>query len=179
MIRTRWYKVFADLWGNRGRTLVVALAIAVGVYAVGVIIDAQELLMREHDIDQAAALISSASVRTLPFDDDLAERVVQMEDVSAAEGRHTAGVYVYDDQGNRKDLLITAVPDFQNMTVDRVTPADGAWPPRTNEIILERLALDFLDVAIGDELLLELPDGAIKRLHVAGTGFDAQQFSRF
>ena len=41
MIRTRWYKVFSDLWGNRGRTLVVALAIAVGVYAVGVIIDWQ------------------------------------------------------------------------------------------------------------------------------------------
>ena len=177
MIRTRWYKVFADLWGNRGRTLVVALAIAVGVYAVGVIIDAQELLSREHDIDQAGALISSAVVRTLPFDDDLAQRVAQMEDVSAAEGRHTADVYVYNDQGLRQDLLITAVPDFQNMTVDRVTPEAGAWPPRMNEIILERLALDFLDVGIGEELLVELPNGAIKRLLVAGTGYDAQQFS--
>jgi putative ABC transport system permease protein len=177
MIRTRWYKVFADLWGNRGRTLVVALAIAVGVYSVGVIIDAQELLSREHDSDQAEAVIAAASIHTMPFDDDLAERVVQMEEVSAAEGRHTADVYVYDAGGLRKDLRITAVPDFNEMTVDRITPVDGAWPPRTNEIVLERLTLDFLDVAIGDILFIELPDGATKKLEIAGTGFDAQQFS--
>lgn len=177
MIRTRWYKVFADLWGNRGRTLVVALAIAVGVYSVGVIIDAQELLSREHDSDQAAALIAAATIHTMPFDDDLAERVAQMEEVSAAEGRHTADVYVYDASGLRKDLHITAVPDFNVMMVDRITPVDGTWPPRTNEIVLERLALDFLDVAIGDILFLELPDGATKKLEIAGTGFDAQQFS--
>jgi putative ABC transport system permease protein len=183
MIRTRWYKVFNDLWGNRGRTLVVALAIAVGVYAVGVIIDAQELLTREHDSDRTEALISAATIYTTPFDDDLVERVAQMEGVIAAEGRHTAEVFVYDASGLRKDLLITAVPDFEVMTVDRVTPVEGAWPPRTNEIILERLALDYVDVAIGDTLFLELADGvhstngATKKLEVAGTGYDAQQFS--
>ncbi|MFN2207082.1 MAG: ABC transporter permease [Candidatus Promineifilaceae bacterium] len=177
MIRTRWYKVFADLWGNRGRTLVVALAIAVGVYSVGVILDARELLLREHDIDRAEALISSATVTTSPFDDDLAQRIAKIDGVSAAEGRQSADVYVYDDQDVRKDLLITSVSDFENMTVDRVTPVAGAWPPRTNEIILERLALDYLDVAIGDELYLELSNGGTKRLLIVGTGFDAQQFS--
>jgi putative ABC transport system permease protein len=177
MIRTRWYKVLLDLWGNRGRTLVVAMAIAVGVYAVGVIVDVQELLLREHGSDQAEALIAAATVRTLPFDSDLAERVTQIDNVTAAEGRHVADVYAYDAQGNRKDLQITAVPDFEVMNVDRITPLDGAWPPRTNEIILERLALDFLDVSIGDTLLIEREDGGIKELAVAGTGYDAQQFS--
>jgi putative ABC transport system permease protein len=159
MIRTRWYKVFSDLWGNRGRTLVVALAIAVGVYAVGVIVDAQNLLIREHGSDVEEALVSSATVYTMPFTEDLAERVAKLEGVSAAEGRQTADVYAYDADGLRKDLLITAVPDFENMTVDRVTPVAGAWPPGTHEILLERLALDYLDVAIGDTLYLERPDG--------------------
>ena len=113
MIRTRWYKVLLDLWGNRGRTLVVALAIAVGVYAVGVIVDTQELLLREHGSDQAEALIAAATVRTTPFDSDLAERVAQIESVTAAEGRHVANVYAYDARGNRKDIQITAVPDFE------------------------------------------------------------------
>ena len=177
MIRTRWYKVFADLWGNRGRTLVVALAIAVGVYAVGVIVDAQQLLIREHENDQAAALIAAATIGTMSFDDDLAQRMTEIEDVIAAEGRHTAGVYVYDAGGLRKDLQITAVPDFLAMDVDRITPVEGAWPPRTNEIILERLALDYLDVKTGDMLEIELADGGTKQLLIAGTGFDAQQFS--
>ena len=177
MIRTRWYKVFADLWGNRGRTLVVALAIAVGVYAVGVIVDAQQLLIREHENDQAAALIAAATIGTMSYDDDLAQRMTEIEDVIAAEGRHTAGVYVYDAGGLRKDLQITAVPDFLAMDVDRITPVEGAWPPRTNEIILERLALDYLDVKTGDMLEIELADGGTKQLLIAGTGFDAQQFS--
>ncbi len=177
MIRTRWNKVLLDLWGNRGRTLVVAMAIAVGVYAVGVIIDVQELLLREHGSDQAEALMATATVGTTPFGDDLAERVAQMENVAAAEGRHTAAVYAYDQRGARKDLQITAVPDFLIMNVDRLTPLAGAWPPRTNEIILERLALDYLDLAIGDELLVELPQGGTKQLRVAGSGYDAQQFS--
>ena len=177
MIRTRWYKVFSDLWGNRGRTLVVALAIAVGVYAVGVIVDAQNLLIREHGSDVEEALVSSATVYTMPFTEDLAERVAKLEGVSAAEGRQTTDVYAYDADGLRKDLLITAVPDFENMTVDRVTPVAGAWPPGTHEILLERLALDYLDVAIGDTLYLERPDGRKKQLTIVGTAYDAQHFS--
>ena len=39
---TPWAKVLVDLWEHRGRTVVVALAIAVGVYAVGVVLNARE-----------------------------------------------------------------------------------------------------------------------------------------
>jgi putative ABC transport system permease protein len=177
MIRTRWYKVFSDLWGNRGRTLVVALAIAVGVFAVGVIVDIQELLIREHGSDMAEALMSAATIYTTPFNEDLAERVAQLDGVSAAEGRQTANFFVYDADGLRKNLRITAVPDFEAMAVDRVTPVAGAWPPQTREILLERLVLDYLDVDIGDTLFLELQDGTKKQLKVAGTAYDAQQFS--
>ena len=31
----RWNKVLRDLWGNKVRTLLVALSIAIGVFAVG------------------------------------------------------------------------------------------------------------------------------------------------
>ena len=33
IIDVRWQKVFRDLWDNKARTLLVALAIAVGVFA--------------------------------------------------------------------------------------------------------------------------------------------------
>jgi putative ABC transport system permease protein len=94
MIRTRWYKVLLDLWNNRGRTMVVALAIAVGVYSVGVIVDVQQMLLREYGNDQAGALISTATLYTTPFDDDLAARISQIPGVAAAEGRHSVRVYV-------------------------------------------------------------------------------------
>ena len=37
MQSSRWHKVINDLWGNKTRTLLVVLSIAVGVFAVGMI----------------------------------------------------------------------------------------------------------------------------------------------
>ena len=36
MIRPRWQKVIADLWGNRTRSILVVASIAVGLFALGV-----------------------------------------------------------------------------------------------------------------------------------------------
>ena len=177
MIRTRWHKVLLDLWSNRGRTLVVAMAIAVGVYSVGVIVDVQQMLMREYGSDQEGALVATATFYTTPFNDDLAERINQIPGVVAAEGRNEIRTYVYDDLGDRKDLIITAVPDFEDMQVDSITSLGGPWPPANGEIILERLALEYLGVEIGDTLTIELEDGASKQLSIAGTSHDPQQFS--
>lgn len=159
------------------RTLVVALAIAVGVYSVGVIIDVQQMLMREYGSDQDGALIATGTYYTTPFDDDLPERISQIEGVAAAEGRNEIRTYVYDAQGDRKDLLIASVPNFEDIQVDAVSPVTGAWPPAAGEILLERLALEYLDVAVGDTLYVELEDGKIKQLAVSGTVHDPQQFS--
>ena len=37
MLNPRWRKVLRDLWGNKTRTALVVLSIAVGVFAVGMI----------------------------------------------------------------------------------------------------------------------------------------------
>ena len=75
MLGTRWQKVVADLWRQRVRTLVVALAIAVGVYAVGVVLNTRELVVREYRSDQDGARMASAVLYTYPFEEDLAERI--------------------------------------------------------------------------------------------------------
>ena len=55
------------------RTLVVAVAVAVGVYAIGGVITTQTLMLREFHSDQDDARVASAILTTFPFDDDLAE----------------------------------------------------------------------------------------------------------
>ena len=64
MLRTRWHKVLIDLWKNRGRTLIVALAIAVGVftYSRKVMETVGADLFRLSPVAGLIALLSSALV---------------------------------------------------------------------------------------------------------------------
>ena len=177
MIRTRWYKVIIDLWQNRMRTLVVALAIAVGVYAVGVIINTRVLLVREFDQDQAAAAIASAIMRTHPFDDAVAQRLADIPGVAAAEGRLHLRVYTLNEQGERRNVALVGIPNFRHMGVDKITPLQGQVIPGRREVILERLAVDYLGTNIGDTLIIVLPDGSEKSLRVVGVAHDPQQIN--
>jgi hypothetical protein len=37
-----WHKIWSDLWNNKGRTLQVVVIIAMGAFAIGMIIGARE-----------------------------------------------------------------------------------------------------------------------------------------
>ena len=175
MLTTPWKKVLIDLWEHRMRTLIVALAIAVGVYAVGVVLNAREILVREYRSDQAGARVASAIVYTQPFDNDLAENLDKLSIVAAAEGRTLTRTRVYPDAQNPQDLVLVAIPRFSDMQVDAITPLQGAWPPNRREIVLERLSFETLGTQIGQEITVELDSGAVRTLKVVGSVHDPAQ----
>ena len=176
-LSTRWYKVFHDLWSSRTRTLIVALAVAVGVYAVGTILAAQTLMVREFGLGRTNARVAAAILTTYPFDAELAARIAELPGVAAAEGRATASARVLVAPDTWRSLEITAVDDFERMQVDKYLPVAGAWPTRKGEIMLEGLGLGYLGAQIGDTLTLEMSDGTRKQLTIAGAGHDPQQLS--
>jgi putative ABC transport system permease protein len=177
MLRTRWQKVIIDLWRNRTRTLIVALAIAVGVYAVGVVLNTREMVVREYRSDQDGALMASAILYTYPFDDDVADRIAEIPGVAAAEGRNVVRTRVRDATGKQRDLILISLPDFSQIQVDSITPIEGQWPPGKRQLILERLAPDYLGVHIGQDIVVELDDGTQKTLTIVGTAHDPQELS--
>ncbi len=177
MIRTRWLKVLRDLWGNRGRTFTVTIALAVGVYALGVIMDARELLAREYALDRASVLKSSVVITTLPFDDDLTERIEEIPGVMVSEGRTTIRSQVTLSNGERKELKLESVPDFSKIKVDRFTHLEGNWPPQKNEVLLERLGSPYLEVNLGDPLNIELEGKNLKIIQVGGVVHDPLQYT--
>jgi putative ABC transport system permease protein len=190
MLRTRWHKVLIDLWKNRGRTLIVALAIAVGVYSIGTVLNVREVLIREYGSDQEEALMASAILRTAPFDKDLAERVTKLPGVAAAEGRREIRTLAYEGglppgggpqagetSARQRDLVLTSISDFEDMQVDALTPLEGPFPPPKRGVILERQSLDYLGVEVGDVLVVELDNGVEKELTVVGTAHDPLEMS--
>jgi putative ABC transport system permease protein len=63
------------------------------------------------------------------------------------------------------------------MEVDLVTHLGSGNSPGKRELLLERMALDYLDVEIGDTIVVELANGAEKQLDLVGIVHDAQRLS--
>lgn len=170
MLPIRWYKVIHDLWDNRVRTLVVALAVAVGVYAVGSVLSIQTVMLREFHADRDSAFLSHAIIRTDPFDKNLAERMAQIPGVAAAEGRRTLSARVITSPTTTRDIQLETMTDFHNQQVDRYLFVDGEWPTQRDEIMLEWNGLGFLGIEIGDTITIELVgENTRKTLRVTGT----------
>ena len=64
-LKPRWKKVLRDLWGNKLRTTLVVLSIAIGVFAIGMITGTQ-ILLRE-DLAVAWNGTNPASATCIPI----------------------------------------------------------------------------------------------------------------
>ena len=88
MLRPRWYKVIHDLFGNKTRTLLIVLSMAVGLFAIGIILSARTILSDGLASSFAAIHPSSGTVRTVElFDENFIHSVRSMEEVQEADAR--------------------------------------------------------------------------------------------
>lgn len=176
MIKSRWVKVLNDLWGNRTRTMLIVLSIAVGLFAVGTIVSAQAILSEGMAESFAAIHPSSGTVRTGElFEDDFVQAVRGMRNVAEADARRAFDVRVKIGPDEWTNLRVFAVPDYDDIRVNKIFPESGAWPPPKQEILIERLALSLLNAQVGDPLLIELPNEKQREIRIAGLAHDAAQ----
>ncbi len=176
IIDVRWQKVFRDLWDNKARTLLVALAIAVGVFAFGVVANARGVILSELEREYIDSSPATATMTISPFDDGLVDFVSGLRQVIAAEGRYETVVNLEESPGNWKAFNLYAIPDFDDIEVARFTSESGEWPPQRREILLERSNYTIPSFPTGDTLHIELADGRTQDLKVVGVVHDIVQF---
>jgi putative ABC transport system permease protein len=176
MFKPRWYKVFNDLSGNKARTLLIMLSIAVGLFAVGIILSARSILSEGLAASFAAIHPSSGTVRTIePFGEDFLDSVRSMPEVQEADARRTISARVQIGPEEWKNITLFAFSDYNDIRVNKVTPESGEWPPPEREILIERAALGVIDAQIGVTLLIKLPNDTQRELRIAGTAHDPAQ----
>lgn len=176
MLRARWNKVFHDVLGSKTRTLLIVLSMAVGLFAVGIILSARAILSEGLARSFAAIDPSSGMVRTLQlFDEGFVRSVRAMPGVAKADARRaiTARVQVAPDKW--KNITLFAVEDYEDIRVNRIRPQSGPWPPPEHELLVERAALGVLESQVGDVLLVKLPDDTQRPMRIAGTAYDPAQ----
>src|SRR5687768_12291719 len=86
---TLWRKAIRDFWTERGRTVLVVLAIALGISAFASVLSSYAILTRELDRGYLETNPASAVLRVDRIDDDLVAAILQNPEVSDAEPRRT------------------------------------------------------------------------------------------
>ncbi|MCC7117110.1 MAG: ABC transporter permease [Anaerolineales bacterium] len=178
MLSSRWKKVWADFWGNRGRTFLTIATIAVGTFAVGFTSNMGFYMNESMDADYLSAHPSEAEIYAYPVDDELAQMARTVPGVDAAEGVSSVGGKIVRPDGTLIDIQFTGVDDPGAMTLNHLKPAQGETVvPQyaEKEIILDASAMA-LGYKPGDMILIELSNGKRRELKFAGymhsvTGF--------
>ena len=176
MLRPRWYKVIHDLFGNKTRTLLIVLSMAVGLFAIGIILSARMILSAGLASSFAAIHPSSGTVRTVElFDENFLRSVRSMQEIQEADARRNIAARVEVAPGEWKNITLFVVADYNDIQVNKVSSQSGAWPPPDREILIERAALPVIDAQVGDTIRIKLPDDTQREMRVAGVAYDPAQ----
>ncbi len=167
ILKPRWSKVFTDLWNDKTRTGLVVASIAVGTFAIGMIISAYVIL--SEDVNRSYASINPPNIEiwTDPFDIDLIRVLERVPEVKEVEGRRL--FEIRGKRGNEKwqNLTLVGQADFSG-GINILTPIEGTQYPGDDEVIISQDVEHISGYHPGDKLTIELPDGSTHNLTVVG-----------
>jgi putative ABC transport system permease protein len=174
-MNTLWRKAIHDFWHERARTVLVVLAIALGVSAFAAVLSSYAILTRELDQGYLATNPASAVIRLDVVDDDTVKAILQNSEVSDAEPRRTISGQIKAGPVQWRNLVLFVVKDYGNIRISKLVPEKGAWPPATGEILIERDAFQVAKANIGDTVLVKTPNGVERPLVISGSVHDVGQ----
>src|ERR1043165_4415356 len=144
-MKPRWRKVFHDLIDNKGRTLLVVFSIAVGVFSIGVIAGAYQIISKDMSASYSANIPGNIELRTADFNEDVLTSIHNQHDVKDAEGRRVFNMRVRVPGTEKWTTLdVVAFQSFEKNAINLLVPKQGATSPRKREELLEQKALDHL-----------------------------------
>jgi putative ABC transport system permease protein len=171
-VSPRWRKVLGDAAEQRGRLIMMLIAMAVGIFAVGLIATAYAILGRELDAGYLATNPPAALLDVEALDDAAVTGVRARPGVVWAE----AGSRVWGriEVGPREwlPLLLIVRPTFALQRIGRLDLERGQWPADGGGIALERTAVGLANSGVGQEVMVQSPSGSALRLAVTGIVHD-------
>jgi putative ABC transport system permease protein len=168
-LRPRWRKLLHDLVDSWLRTTLVVVSIAVGVFSVGVIAGTYVIISHDMSASYAANNPMNVELRSADFDSVVADSLASGHGVRQAEARRVFSARVRVPGTTQwKVLDLVAVDDFEAQSINLLTVLQGSGAASKKEILLERKALAEVKVAPGGDLEVQLQDGSVKIVRVAG-----------
>ena len=170
-----WHKVFRDFWQQRTHAVLVVLAVALGITAFLAVLASYAIVTRALNDGYRATNPASATLYIDGIDEALLAAVKADPALSEVEARRRLSGRIKAGPGTWHDLSLFVVKDFNNIRLSTLQPQQGAWPPATGEILIERDAFQVAGASIGIDALIQIADGEPRRLRVSGSVKDVGQ----
>ena len=148
------------------------LSIAVGIFAVAVMMGGRAVLIRSLDTGFPATRPPSVTFLTTAFDDHLVMAVARDPEVAAAQGRRSIQISFRRNGGSWQNITLYAFKDYSNIAVGKLTFIGGAQAPRRDEILIEKGTASFFGIGTGNGLEFETSNNKHPVLTVSGTVHD-------
>ncbi len=166
--RPRWSKVASDLRDSISRTILVVASIAVGVFAIGMIVSAYAIISEDINVSFAAVNPVNIEIWTDPFREDLVRIIKRVPGVTDAEGRKFISIRGKKEGEGWQNLNLIALPDFEDIHINQLTEIEGTSIPGRREMLVSESFMISTGYQVGDEILIEMPDGSSHRLPLVG-----------
>jgi putative ABC transport system permease protein len=171
-LKPRWSKVFSDLWDDKTRSSLIVASIAVGVFAVGMIITAFVVLREDVNSNYSAANPVNIEIWAGPFYEDLVRVIEKLPGVDNVESRQIIPIRARRGDENWQGLSLVGIKNFDDLVINQLITIEGNQFPSKNEVIVSKDVINDTGFLVGDEIEIELPDGSTHYLYVVGLVYD-------
>jgi putative ABC transport system permease protein len=166
-MNVRRTKIVRDLLVNKSRSLLVILAVAVGVAAFGLMITGRVVLEENLRTGYSGTQPAHAILSFSAFDRRLLKHVQALDYVLFMDARRADQARIRSGDDTLLSLQIDTLPDFHSALINKLIVEDDApLPPPANSILLERSLKNIMDV--GDSIQVQLLNGEMHTLRVSG-----------
>jgi len=149
------HKIWYDLWESKGRTLRVVAIIAVGAFAVGVVLGAKEFILKDITRTWQASTPSTIGIEVKPpVGEQTLQTLENLPGVELVEGWQQQRIqWRSSSEQPWQAALLVAIDDYEAQTIRQIKLDDGTWPER-KQMGIQRGR----DLIVGDQVELEIGD---------------------
>jgi putative ABC transport system permease protein len=170
-MKPRYNKVWRDLVSDYPKNLMLAVAIAIGVFGIGAILGGYAVISREMKTNYMGTNPASATIELEQnISSELVDSVRKFPGIVDAERRTTpeARMKVGDKW---YPLLLFTIDDFAKIRMNKFQFLHGNEPAES-EMLVERTALALMNAKEGQRILVQTANGAPKEIKISGVVHD-------
>ncbi|NIV28056.1 MAG: hypothetical protein GWN58_00695, partial [Anaerolineae bacterium] len=169
-----WRKVWRDLVDNKARTLMAVLSVGVGVFALGVIYGAYDVISSCLDDIYWETVPIHVTFWVWPSDRAAEDTVSRVPGVAAVE-RQVDSYFLWKLEGEAgwRDGALIARADYEAQCMGLIDLVDGHWPAR-HTLAVERQSARHFEIPLGTSVIVDV-GGRERRLSVEGIVHDYER----